>query len=161
MKLIVNGHEKEVTIRHQGHQEVSFSLNGTTYSYRPNLSDRPFEIALEREQSNYHFYWHQTGGVIDGWDVTVQEALPTQNRRIPSDDGNDDEILSPMPGKILQVNVSPGNSVKKGEVLAVIEAMKMEHTLKAPRNGVIATIHWKPGDTVEGGAVLAKLEKIP
>ncbi|HSR71763.1 MAG TPA: biotin/lipoyl-containing protein, partial [Kiloniellales bacterium] len=54
-------------------------------------------------------------------------------------------LLSPMPGLLVRVAVAPGQEVKRGEELAVIEAMKMENVLRAERDGVVAKIHAEPG----------------
>ena len=62
-----------------------------------------------------------------------------------------------MPGKILKVNVSAGSAVKKGDVLMVLEAMKMENEICAPQDGTIATVECAAGDSVESGKVLASL----
>ena len=67
------------------------------------------------------------------------------------------EITSPMPGKILDVKASAGQAVKKGEVVLLLEAMKMENEVVAPQDGTIATINVAAGDMVEAGNVLATM----
>lgn len=67
------------------------------------------------------------------------------------------KVAAPMPGKILNVKVSSGQSVKKGDVMLVIEAMKMENEIVAPSDGTVASIHAAVGDSVEAGATLATL----
>ena len=62
-----------------------------------------------------------------------------------------------MQGKILKINASAGASVKKGAVLLVLEAMKMENEICAPQDGTVASINVAAGDSVEAGAVLATL----
>ena len=62
-----------------------------------------------------------------------------------------------MPGKILGVKVAPGQAVKRGEVVLILEAMKMENDIVAPQDGTIATVNAAAGDSVEAGAVLATL----
>ena len=66
-------------------------------------------------------------------------------------------IKAPMPGKVLAVNVKPGDSVAKGQALVVLEAMKMEHALGAPRDGVIAEVSVETGGQVGEGDVLVTL----
>jgi biotin carboxyl carrier protein len=61
-----------------------------------------------------------------------------------------------MPGKIIQVLVKPGDAVKRGQAVAILEAMKMEHTLSAKADGVISQLPWAAGDQVSEGAVIAK-----
>ncbi len=65
-----------------------------------------------------------------------------------------DIVASPMPGTILSVKVVVGQSVKKGDVLAILEAMKMENEIIAPRDGVIAQVIVTQGTSVETGAPL-------
>ncbi|MBR6171597.1 MAG: biotin/lipoyl-binding protein [Eubacterium sp.] len=66
-------------------------------------------------------------------------------------------IASPMPGKILSVKASVGSSVKKGEVLMILEAMKMENEIVASEDGTVASINVGVGDSVEAGDTLATL----
>ncbi|MCV2863695.1 acetyl/propionyl/methylcrotonyl-CoA carboxylase subunit alpha [Defluviimonas sp. WL0075] len=67
--------------------------------------------------------------------------------------------LSPMPGLVKAVFVSPGQTVKAGDRLAVLEAMKMEHTLAAARDGTVAEVLTSPGSQVEAGVALIRLEE--
>ena len=62
-----------------------------------------------------------------------------------------------MPGNILDVKVAAGASVKAGDVLVILEAMKMENEVVAPEDGTVASIDVAAGDSVEAGAVLATL----
>ena len=66
-------------------------------------------------------------------------------------------VAAPMPGKILGVKASAGQAVKKGQVLLVLEAMKMENEIVAPQYGTVATINVNVGDSVEPGATLATM----
>ena len=63
-----------------------------------------------------------------------------------------------MPGLLVSVAVAEGDEVKAGDELAVLEAMKMENTLRAERNGVIATLNFKAGESVEVDEVIMELE---
>jgi biotin carboxyl carrier protein len=64
-----------------------------------------------------------------------------------------------MPGKILAVKVAPGDPVKKGEALIILEAMKMEHEVAAPHDGVVRQVLVEVGQQVDTGAVLVMLEE--
>ena len=68
------------------------------------------------------------------------------------------EILAPMPGKVVRVQTEAGAMVEKGAGVVVVEAMKMQNEMKAPRDGVVVAINVKPGDTVNAGDVLAVIE---
>ncbi len=83
-----------------------------------------------------------------------QEAAPAavtggSNGKIP--------VTSPMPGKILVVKASIGQSVNRGDVLLILEAMKMENEIVAPEAGTVASINIGVGETVESGTLLATL----
>lgn len=67
------------------------------------------------------------------------------------------KVNAPMPGKILAVKVNVGDTVKKGQVLVILEAMKMENEIGAPEDGTVAGIHTKDGTTVEAGDLLVSL----
>jgi 3-methylcrotonyl-CoA carboxylase alpha subunit len=66
-------------------------------------------------------------------------------------------LTAPMPGKVVSFGVKPGDAVSKGQVLAVMEAMKMEHTIAAPADGVVAELLYAPGDQVAEGAELLRI----
>jgi len=67
------------------------------------------------------------------------------------------KVAAPMPGKILGLKVSPGQAVKRGDVLILLEAMKMENEIVAPSDGTVASVNVAIGDSVEAGATLATL----
>jgi 3-methylcrotonyl-CoA carboxylase alpha subunit len=63
-----------------------------------------------------------------------------------------------MPGKVIAVRAAPGMAVKKGDELLVVEAMKMENAVRAPRDGTVRSVAARVGDMVGPGAVLVELE---
>lgn len=67
-------------------------------------------------------------------------------------------LVAPMPGKIIKVNVEVGDVVQKGQALVVMEAMKMEHTIRAAAQGKVKKIFHKVGETVEKGKLLVDVE---
>ena len=67
------------------------------------------------------------------------------------------KVNAPMPGKILSVKVAKGDAVKKGDVIMILEAMKMENEIVAPQDGTVASINVNEGTSVEAGALLASL----
>jgi 3-methylcrotonyl-CoA carboxylase alpha subunit len=67
-------------------------------------------------------------------------------------------LTAPMPGKVVSFSVKAGDTVKKGQPLAVMEAMKMEHTIAAPADGTVAELLYAPGDQVAEGSELLKLQ---
>ena len=66
-------------------------------------------------------------------------------------------VSAPMPGNILDVRVQPGASVKAGDTLMILEAMKMENEISAPQDGTIASVNVRKGDTVASGDVLCTM----
>ena len=67
-------------------------------------------------------------------------------------------LKSPMPGQVVAFKVAAGDKVKQGQPLAVIEAMKIEHTINAPADGVVAELLFAPGDLVADGDELLRLD---
>jgi 3-methylcrotonyl-CoA carboxylase alpha subunit len=67
-------------------------------------------------------------------------------------------LEAPMPGKVIKVSVAPGEDVKRGAEILVIEAMKMENAVRAPRDGRVKSVAAKAGDMVGPGSVLVELE---
>jgi biotin carboxyl carrier protein len=67
------------------------------------------------------------------------------------------EVRSPMPGNILQVNVNPGDTVKEGQQLMILEAMKMENEILAPCAGRVSSMMVAKGSSVESGALLCTI----
>ncbi len=69
-----------------------------------------------------------------------------------------EQVTSPMPGTILDVKVSQGAAVKKGDVLMILEAMKMENEIMCPRDGTVASVNASKGATVESGTLLCVIQ---
>ena len=67
------------------------------------------------------------------------------------------QVNSPMPGNILDVKVSAGQAVQAGDVLVILEAMKMENEIVAPQDGTVASVSVKKGDTVNSGDLLVSM----
>ena len=66
-------------------------------------------------------------------------------------------VTAPIPGTVIKINVSAGDSVKKGQVLLILEAMKMENEITAPQDGTVASINVSKGSAVNAGDVLVSL----
>ena len=69
-----------------------------------------------------------------------------------------EKVTAPMPGNILAVNVAAGDTVKRGQVLLILEAMKMEKEIMSPCDGVIASVNTSKGSAVESGALLCVIQ---
>ena len=104
----------------------------------------PHEKGLET-----HIFTAKAASKIIAIDVFSHAGdVPTQGGR----------LSAPMPGKVVSFAVQAGDVVKAGQVLAIMEAMKMEHTIAAPADGVVAELLYAPGDQVAEGAALLRLE---
>lgn len=89
--------------------------------------------------------------------ASVAAPAPAAKPAAPASASGNVTVVAPMPGKILAIKVSAGQQVKKGDVVIVLEAMKMENEIVAPEDGVVASINTSVGDSVEAGATLATL----
>ena len=91
------------------------------------------------------------------YNVTVEEGTTAGVVPAPAGAQGSVVVTAPMPGKILAVKANAGQAVKKGDVIMVLEAMKMENDIVAPQDGTVASINAAAGDAVEAGATLATL----
>lgn len=92
---------------------------------------------------------------IDGHIHHLKVATESRRRAAPPAG----ELASPMPGQVLKVLVKAGECVRKDQTLVVLEAMKMQYEIVAPRDGVVASVHAAPGAQVAGGFGLVVLEE--
>ena len=81
-------------------------------------------------------------------------AAPAAAPAAPVVTGAGEAVNAPMPGNILKINVTNGQAVKEGDVLVVLEAMKMENEIMAPKNGTVTQVLVQKGSTVDTGAPL-------
>ena len=97
--------------------------------------------------------WYSLGGEV--WTV---EAESRSSRGAKGASANANQITAPMPGKIIKTVLNAGDPVRAGETVVVMEAMKMEYTLKAGADGTIESISCEVGQQVALGAVLVQLK---
>ena len=69
-----------------------------------------------------------------------------------------EQVTSPMPGTILSINVAAGDTVKRGQVLMILEAMKMENEIMCPCDGKVASVNTSKGSAVESGTLLCVIQ---
>ena len=96
-------------------------------------------------------------GEVASAPVSAAPAAPAAPAPTPSV-AVGENICAPMPGTILSVAVSAGQAVKKGDVLCVLEAMKMENEIYAPRDGSVASVNVTKGESVDSGKTLVVLK---
>lgn len=85
------------------------------------------------------------------------ESAPKTTKTSSSTAAGANKVTAPMPGTILEIKVSVGQSVKKGDVICVLEAMKMENDIPAPCDGVVASVNVTKGATVAANDVIVSL----
>ena len=100
-----------------------------------------------------------TAGVTQNIAPVPVPAAPSNapKAQAPSGPKGSVKVIAPMPGKILGVKVNAGDAVEKGQVVMILEAMKMENEIVAPEAGTVASVDVQTGASVEAGAVLATL----
>lgn len=104
-------------------------------------------------------YTVYTRGAYKTFRVYNEEALLHESLKSGGGMGGGDYLASGMPGKIVKVFVKPGDQVKAGDPLLIMEAMKMENEMRASSDVKIKEVHVKEGENVESGAVLVSFEK--
>ena len=109
--------------------------------YRVNVNGTAYEIELEE----------LTGAAPAP--AAAPAAAPA-----PAAAAGGEQVTSPMPGTILDVKVAQGAAVKKGDVLMILEAMKMENEIMCPCDGKVASIHASKGTAVESGTLLCVIQ---
>ena len=122
--------------------------------YKVTLNNRVYEVEVEMGQAM----------LIDEYDAvapaapaapTAVPAAPAAPVAVPAAALASGEVVkAPMPGNILKINVAPGQKVKEGDVLIVLEAMKMENEIVATKSGTVAQVAVSKGAVVETGAPL-------
>lgn len=136
-----------------------FVVDGTTFEpkvkvlgkghYKVVVGDRHFEFKVHN------------GIVMEGprpLDLEVRRARPELVRKNAGGRKADGRVKPPMPGKVVEVKVKEGQEVKEGDVLCVLEAMKMQNDLKCPVNGKVTRVHVQDGANVEATTILIEVE---
>jgi biotin carboxyl carrier protein len=158
-----------------GENEIEFNLlNRTNESLTINLNEKDFHFELINRDDNFIYLKvngvsqkvrvsalssAQSSGikhVFAGGQTAFVESLDGRRSRKKEEvEGN---LISPMPGKIFKIFLSEGQEVKKGEVVLILEAMKMEHSIKANQDGIIKKIFFKEGEQVTDSVLLVEIE---
>ena len=160
--------QQEVLRFHVGETERTVGIGYQVRGFRLSLGSRSVEAEVRRESDGSlvaEIDGRQLPGrvlrigrdlavMLKGSTYTLTPFDPLEAAE-HSDTGARD-LVAPMPGKIIQVLVKKGDAVKRGQAVAILEAMKMEHTLAARADGVISELPWAAGDQVSEGAVIAR-----
>ncbi len=169
----INSHAQRRLVLKHGTELTEFSASGNDGSYTFNNTDKQFRLKastqgeqvewleLESTQQDpkqqFTLFAHQNyfSLVSDNSRISVQKLnwMPSQGAGL----GGNESILAPMPGNIIEIRVKPGDKVSKGDVVAIMEAMKMELSLRAEINGVVASVTDQSTGFVDADTVLVKL----
>ena len=126
--------------------------------YKVTLNNRVYEVEVEQGQAMLIDEYELSAPAAPAVPAAPVAATPTAApaaAAAPVSVAAGEPVKSPMPGNILRIEVSQGQQVKEGDVLMVLEAMKMENEIVATKSGTIAQIAVSKGAVVETGAVLA------
>ena len=138
-KYKINGNLYNVTVNDVEDNIANVEVNGT--SYKVEL-DKPVKAAPKPVTRPAAAPKTETGAPV----VTKQ---PTASKK--------DGVKSPLPGVILDIKVKEGDTVKRGQTIIILEAMKMENEIVAPQDGTVASVNVNKGDTVNSGDVLVSM----
>jgi len=125
-----------------GDQAKDLYLNGSGGSYRAQLAraSRDYELKVQRAS-------------IKGFKKYLKLGLEEARRREATE-----AILANMPGLIVKVEVIPGQEVKEGDGLVIIDAMKMENEVRSPCNGIVEEVSVEEGEEIEKGQLLCRIK---
>ena len=157
-------HEVNVVPVEGGH-DVTY--HGKLYAVRSDWSfgQRLFsgtingeQVYVQAERMNQVYRLSRRGSRSDIQIFTPRAAELHRLMPASQEEDTSQQLISPMPGLLVSIAVSEGHEVKAGEELAVLEAMKMENTLRAERNAVVAKVHFEPGASLEVGDIILEFE---
>ena len=151
IELTAHGHGGDYRIELDGsaHQVSGARLQGDALSLRLDGSMRRYRAMADGDDVLVH----------DGDQRLRLRVEPMYRSLAGADASAESRIRAPMPGRVVLVQAVAGDRVQAGDVVLVLEAMKMELALKAPRDGVLAEVRAQAGEFVEADAVLAVLEQ--
>ena len=147
---------------------VEFNNEKNLISFKKLKTNQQIEIQLNNKRFTAFVSHPETGKVIIGYkthtfEVTRKDILPAPtefNIESVSLGESGSNITSPMPGKVIKMGVKSGDTVKKGDLLLVVEAMKMENNIFSPADAVVDRITVKAGDLVDSNTTLIHLSAI-
>jgi len=145
--------EEEVTINYQSRRDGSFDLNEGSVASIFKWEESGIDIEIDGRRFYSKVTQDSKTIVIHmPWGNAVLEILP--RFILPGNELESGGLVAPMPGKVIDLKVKVGSKVKKGDTLVILEAMKMEHQVKASEDGKVSKLLIKKDDQLENGALL-------
>jgi len=139
--------------------DFNFTVSGETVFARIiGVSGDRLEYEVNGRRMTATLNNHGNQWWVNGADGDISLTLKTRFPEINAPEAVAGGLTSPMPGTVIAVQVAPGEQVSAGQVLAIIEAMKMEHSVVSPQDGVVSEVRVAIGDKVEGGELLVVVE---
>ena len=142
-------------------KEYKYKINGKEYQVdineiednkdRVEVNGKSYEVEMEKEAAPV------VKPVAKPKPAPAPAAAPSAAAPVASS-GKGTGVQSPLPGVIIDIKVAVGDSVKRGDTILILEAMKMENNINATKDGKVAAIHVKPGDSVLEGTDLIIIE---
>ena len=154
----INGQEVKAEDFTREGNTLSFSFNGKKYKF-DLLSRENQELVLDNG-TRFSAFVGQPNRDGDSMIMTSgREAIVSvAGKKLKKAGAEAGGLTSPMPGKIFKIIMEVGSEAKKGDVILILEAMKMEHAIRADKDGKLKKINFKVGELVQGGVTLAELE---
>ena len=134
----------------------NFTIRGNKYTVNIN-SFEDNVIELEVNGTPYSVELEQEVKTVKTPKLVRPEKIRTEEKKIQDTSGTS-KVMAPLPGTILKLTKKEGDTVKKGDVVLIMEAMKMENNILAEKDGTIKTIRVSEGETVLQGDVLLEIE---
>lgn len=122
--------------------------------YKVTLNNRTYEVEVEAGQAMLLDEYEAIAPTAAPAPAAAPAAAPAPTPAAPVVTGAGEPVNAPMPGTILKVNVTQGQAVKEGEVLCILEAMKMENEIMASKGGTVTQVLVAKGSIVDTGAPL-------
>ena len=149
---------KEVFVSYKSNRDNTFSVNEDSTAQILNWSGKGIDIEINNSRFFSKVTQDKDNLVVHGpWGDVLFKVLPRFT--LPGTEIQAGGLVAPMPGKVIDLKVKVGSKVKKGDTLVILEAMKMEHQVKASKDGKITKVLIKKDDQLENGALLMVLDK--